>query len=366
MNRIGRWTALLALLIAALAGAPASAQSIEAADKAIDYIKTQQQADGSFAGFGPSSTADAVIALAGSGQNVADIRSGGKSAIDYMISQAPQQQGDVGVSAKFLIAMLLAGQPASGQGYDLPAAVQAGYDAASGRYGADVTSHCYALIALVAAGKPVPPEAYEALRRLQLPDGGWSFDGTAATGSDTNTTSLAVQALAATAAGGDPAIAKAVAYFKAQQNDDAGWPYAKGGQGGGASDTNSTALAIQGLYAANEDLDAYSKNGTSPLDRLLAFQNASGAFRYQDGQNEDNAFATYQAVPAMLGGTLPDAAVVPAGTASAPGTLPATGVASRLSLLAAMSIILLLGGAALRPSPQTRAEETKPLPRLKS
>ncbi len=344
MNRIGCWTVTLTLLVAALAGTPVQAQDTAAVDQAIAFIKTQQQPDGSFAGFGPGSTADAVFALASDGQDVAALASGGASAVDYMIAQAPQQQGDVGVSAKFLLAMLLAGQAPSGQGYDLPAAVEAGYNPASGRYGADVTTHSYAVLGLTAAGRPVPPQAVDALTALQLPDGGWSFDGAAATGSDTNTTSLAMQALVAAGAGGDP-LAKAVAYLKAQQNDDAGWPYAKGGAGGGASDANSTSLAIQGLLAAGEDPDSYAKNGSSPIDRLLAFQNASGAFRYQDGQNEDNAFATYQAVPAVNGETLPLKAVASAG---APSALPATGVASRMPLLVLAALGLLLTGMAFQ------------------
>lgn len=346
MNRSRQWSTTL-LLLATFIAVPVLAQEIAAADQAIAFIKTQQQPDGSFAGFGPASTADAVFALAGAGQNVADICAGGKSAVDYIVAQAPQQAGDVGVSAKFLIAMLLAEQPASGQGYDLPAAVQAGYDAASSRYGADITSHSYALIALAAAEKPVAPEAYEALRTLQLPDGGWSFDGAAATGSDTNTTSLAIQALAAEGAG-DAAIAKAVGFLKAQQNDDAGWPYVKGGPGGGASDANSTALAIQGLLAAEQDFDDFTKNGVAPLDRLLAFQNTSGAFRYQDGQNEDNAFATYQAVPAVLGGTLPNAAV-----GAGPAALPATGVVSWLPALVLVALALLLAGVTLKRNDAT-------------
>ena len=45
-----------------------------------------------------------------------------------------------------------------------------------------VAGHAYALLALASAGQPIPPEALGALGRLQLADGGWSFDGSATTG----------------------------------------------------------------------------------------------------------------------------------------------------------------------------------------
>ena len=64
-------------------------------------------------------------------------------------------------------------------------------------------------------------------------------------------------------------------------------------------------MSSRALLAAGEKLHAYAKQGSTPLDRLLAFQNKSGAFRFQDSQADDNAGATYQAVPALLGQTFP-------------------------------------------------------------
>lgn len=300
-----RWLAMLcAVLAAALTCTPAAAQQTAAIERAIAYIRTQQQPDGSFAGLGPGSTADAVYALAAAGVNVAEVRRGDKNAIDYIRAQSAAAAQDVGLAAKFTIALLLAGQSPRQPEADVVAPILNGYDAASGRFGKDVTAHAYALIALVAAGERVPPAAIDALKALQLPDGGWSFDGTAATGSDTNTTSIAVQALIATGDRGE-AVRRAVEYYRSQQNDDGGFPYSQSSPYGNASDANSTALAIQALIAAGEDPNAWAKNGATPIQRLLAFQNSSGAFRYQDSLPEDNAFATYQAVPALAGETLP-------------------------------------------------------------
>jgi LPXTG-motif cell wall-anchored protein len=303
---IARWLAyLLAVLALVATFAPAHAQQNTAqVDKAVAYIRSQQQPDGSFAGFGPGSTADAIFALSAANVNIAEIKQGGASPVDYLRSQAATVASDTGVSAKFLIAALLAGQSPTFQGTDLVVNVEQGYNAQTGQYGKDVTTHAYSLIGLVAAGSTPKPEAIEALKKLQLPDGGWSFDGTAATGSDTNTTSIAVQALKAAGDTSD-AIGKAIAYYKAQQNGDGGFPYSQSSQFGNASDANSTALSIQALIAAGENPDNWAREGKTPAQRLAAFQNASGAFRFQDSQPDDNALATYQAVPALLGKTLP-------------------------------------------------------------
>jgi prenyltransferase beta subunit len=276
-----------------------------AAQKAVAYIRTQQAADGTFAGFGAGSTADALYALAAMGINAADFKNNGASATEGLAKAAPEAAKDSGVAAKFVLAALLTGQnPRAVGGIDLVAVVQNGYDAAAERYGKDTTSAALALLALRAAGEHVQPASVTKLEQQQLPDGGWSFDGTAATGSDTNTTSLVLQALIASN-GTQDVRTKALGYIRAQQNADGGFPYSQASQFGNASDANSTALSIQAILAAGESVANWTKEGKTPLDRLIAFQNPSGAFRYQDGTPDDNQLATYQAVPAIVGKTFP-------------------------------------------------------------
>jgi prenyltransferase beta subunit len=343
---VRRLVYLLAVLVLSLAFAPVFAQQNTAAvDQAVAYIRSQQQDDGSFAGLGPGSTADAVYALVAAGQNVAEVTKNGKSAIDYMRSQKEAAAKDPGLAAKLLIAMLLAGQSSE----DLVSVVERSYDQATGRYGSDVSVHAYALIALRAAGQPIKPEAVDALKQLQLPDGGWSYDGTEATGSDTNTTALAVQALVATGDASD-VVSRAIRFYRAQQNPDAGFPYSQASEFGADSDANSTALSIQALIAAGEDIDAWTQNGRTPLERLAAFQNDSGAFRYSDAQPEDNAFATYQAVPALVKQTLPLEPIAVAQTTPANNTagLPGTGVEDLLAVYIMLAAVLLGIGSFLR------------------
>jgi prenyltransferase beta subunit/F0F1-type ATP synthase membrane subunit c/vacuolar-type H+-ATPase subunit K len=326
---VHRFVHLLAVLALLFALAPASAQTDQALDKSLEYIKTQQQADGSFAGLSAGSTADAVFALVAADQDVSAIEKDGNSAIDYINTQGQAAAQDASLAAKYATALLLAGASTTlADGTDLLQVVEDSYNAESGQYGKDVTGHVYALVALNAAGRDVPAQAVEALKGLQREDGGWSFDGTS--DSDTNTTSVAVQALKAAGDNSD-VLGKAVEFYRAQQNDDGGFPYSQSSEFGTDSDANSTALTIQALLAAGEDVEDWAKGDNTPLERLLAFQNESGAFRYNDATPEDNPFATYQAVPAVARETLPvtelQAAAQPSATAS-PAASPASAAAS--------------------------------------
>ena len=340
------------LLVAAAPSITTFAQSgpnDAAVQRAVEYIRTQQAADGNFAGFGASSTADAIYALVAADVNPAEFKAAEASAVDGLAKLAPEAAKEPGVAAKFVLAALMAGQdPRALGGMDLIAVVEQSRNANNGRYGPDVTSHALALLALRAAGVTPPPDSAVALERLQLPDGGWSFDGTVNTGSDTNTTSLALQALQSTG-GADEAKRKAIDYLRTQQNADGGFPYSQTSQFGNASDANSTALALQAILASGDTLDNWAREGQTPLDRLLAFQNPSGAFRFQETQVEDNQLATYQAVPAVEGETLPLEGVLVAQPAQAtvtagPGeavTAPITSTATITSTLPITSTVTI-------------------------
>jgi hypothetical protein len=205
MGRLVHWLAVMALFVA-LAPVAAQTQTDGAVDQAVEYIRAQQQADGSFAGLGAGSTADAVYALVAAGEDPTTEKDG-NSAVSFIKAQTDEAQKP-GSAAKFALALLAAGeQPTLDNGTILLDVIDGSYNEDTGRYGEDVTTHAYAVLALLAAENNVPDKAVEALRSLQRPDGGWSFDGTG--DSDTNTTSLAVQALAAAGDDGD-AVARAV------------------------------------------------------------------------------------------------------------------------------------------------------------
>ncbi len=356
MRRLLAAVAVAAALLAGLAPSAARAQAdpAKAAASALAWARAHQQADGGFPGFGPGDTADVVFALVAAGQDPAAMEKGGKSPLDYLEAQAAAYAATgVSAAAKLALAALAAGaDPTSFGGQNLLAAIGKSYDPASGQYGPDVFGHSLSLLAIRAAGATPPAAALDRLAGLQLDDGGWSFDGTAATGSDTNTTSLALQALA-----GQPQAAsvkaKALAYLRSQQNSDGGFPYSQASPYGHDSDANSTAYVIQALVALGQDPAAFANGGKAPLAALVAMQNPSGAMRYQSAQPDDNALATYQSITALLSKTFPlrvtNVAGAQALVAPAAG-LPATGAPAELpaAALALAGLALAAAGLGLR------------------
>jgi LPXTG-motif cell wall-anchored protein len=354
MKRMVSTLAALALLLAVFAGAaPAHAATdpTQAAQAALGWLLARQQADGSFPGFDAGASADIVFALAAVGADPNGVLKDGNSPVSYLGTQAGGYATKSPAAAGKLALAVVAGgkDPRDFGGQNLIQLLLGSYNAQSGQYGADVTGHAYALLALASAGQPIPPAAIDALGRLQLPDGGWSFDGSAATGSDTNTAALAVQALvAANARGG--LLDRGVAYLKSQQNADGGFPYSKASSFGADTDANSTATVIQAIVAAGQDPRAWEQGGTDPIEALLALQNPSGAFRYQAAVPDDNDLATAQAIPALLlkpfpikTTSLPEVQPAPP-PAPAPATLPNTGSAGDLNWLVAAALLAVLAG----------------------
>lgn len=360
MRRLSMIALVAALAITLLAPALARAQAA-GLDEALAWLRGQQQPDGSFPGFGPGDTADAVIALVAAGESLDDYAQGDNSPISYLQAQAAGYATAPGAAAKLAMAAVAGGaDPTSFGGVNLLELIGQGYDPATGQYGPDLYGHALALLGIKAVGATPPTQAIDRLLDMQLADGGWSFDGTEATGSDTNTTSLVLQALAGERRA-DGARAQALLYLESQQNDDGGFPYSQASSFGNASDTNSTAAAAMALVAAGErPTDArWLKGGQGPLDALRALQNDGGAFRYQADQAVDNALATYQAIPALAGAALPvriaqvsgaQAAIAPAGTAQPVTGLPATAATPGVSLaaLAILALALLGVGAGMR------------------
>lgn len=354
---------LLGLMSSLVLPYTAVAQSNEsaAAEAALNWMRSQQQPDGSFPGFGPGETADAVLAFAAAGVDPNGIINNGNSPVSYLGNQAGSYATrSVGAASKLTLAVVAAGKsPVGFGGVNLPALIGQSYNASTGQYGADVFSHSLALLAIRSMGATPPEAAVNRLVSLQLADGGWSFDGTAASGSDTNTTALAMQALSSVGNQGR-SISLALGYLSRTQNSDGGFAY----QAGGDSDANSTALVRQAIAAANVlDNAEWNKAGGTPLSALLALQNSSGAFRYQQAVADDNGLATYQAVPGLLAKPLPvvttnvpeaQAAIAPAPAPTAPTTpapvrLPTTGGADSPALpLALLALALLAGGFVLR------------------
>lgn len=268
--------------------------------KGADYIRTQQQADGSYSGT-LEQTMDAVFALRAAGFDPAKETTGATGPGDFVKAKLATETRVPVLAKAALVAEALGLDPKSVGGVDLIAKTNAAYDAKKGSYASDDFSQSVIMLSLACTGNTVPTAAAAALKTNQLADsGGWGFGGFA----DPDTTAIAVQALLATGTPKtDGAVAKAVAYFHATQGDDGGWGFDPT-----ESNASSTAYVVQALLALGENPEAaaWRKGGVSPVAYLLTQQESDGSFK-----GFDPAFATNQALPALAGRTFCNAPETP-------------------------------------------------------
>ncbi|MCE5259393.1 MAG: hypothetical protein LLG44_10110 [Chloroflexi bacterium] len=287
----------------ALAQPPDAYSRMQAVERSLSWILTQQAVDGSFGGT-PSATIEVVFAATAAERDLATWHAAGSaSAMDYLAANAQGYTTDVGSTGKLLAAVAAADMdPRDFGGLDLVevlqtqlAALQPGNETAIGQ--------AWAALGLAAAGEVIPGKVINTLTAMQQSDGGWEWGS--GFGTDSNTSAVVLQALAA--AGMQPddaAFAKGLGYMQAQVSPKGGFTYST--VWGTDPDANSTAVSIQALLAGGEDLEdtRWRTTDADPMAVLLSWQLASGAFEWQPGQGA-NLLATAQAVPALLGKTLP-------------------------------------------------------------
>jgi len=170
-----------------------------ALNTSLAWLRTQQQADGSFpAAFGSPAgiTCDVVLAAASVGQDPATWKAspGGPSAMDYLAGAVGDYATAAAPTGKLIVAVAAAGMdPADFGGHDLPSLLQT-FHGGSG-YGASAMDQAWAILGLAAIRHQVPVSDVIVLRDYQQANGGW--EGAPGWGTDTNTTALAAQALIA-------------------------------------------------------------------------------------------------------------------------------------------------------------------------
>lgn len=269
-----------------------------ALEGAVAWLVGQQADDGGFVGFSgesdPGATLDAIMALAAAETAGVDAGDAIERAIGYLESgdvALVYVQTGAGQAAKLVLGLSAAGVAPSGFAQVDPVSIILnGAHPETGLYGAGVYDHALAVLALVATGNEVPPEAIDAFAATQAENGGWAFDASTDPATvDSNTTSVSVQALVAAGHGdGDP-VANGLAYL------DSIWL-----EGGAAystlpdtlPDANSTALLVQAFVAVGRNPSAY-------VETLATFQNENGAFHYNAADTSDNLYATTGAAPAL-------------------------------------------------------------------
>jgi hypothetical protein len=155
-----------------------------------------------------------------------------------------------------------------------------------------VNETIWTVIALRAAGEPVPQNLVQAILGAQAKGGGfpWSKGGTP----DSNDTAAAIEALRAAGAG-TASIRRALVALRTFQNRDGGFALTNGRE----SDAQSTAWAIQALISAGQ------KPGKPPFRYLSRLRRADGSYRYSVRYGTTPVWVTAQVVPALAGRPFP-------------------------------------------------------------
>lgn len=211
--------------------------------RALTWLNEQQNADGSWNGFGgtpdASATLESVLAFTAAGFDPASVTAEGSdtSALDYLRSTAEDFTRDeggrifAGQTGKLIVGIVASGADPrafglAGSERDLVAELVATLQptgaysstAAEGFTTGEATAfnQALAILGLVAAGESIPQDATSFLIGLQQVDGGWLDFGF----SSPDATAIALQALVASGnvPASSPAIRGGLAFLRSQQN----------------------------------------------------------------------------------------------------------------------------------------------------
>ncbi len=168
---------------------------------------------------------------------------------------------------------------------------------------ASITQHMFAMIALNNSnGIYDTQKAIDVLNNFYTsPTDDWGYAKRVNTFGNADTAGFALMALAPykeldTA---KKLIGETVSFLQKEQLEDGGFAYDTTSEYFyGNSNSNSTGTVISGLIAIGEDVDNWIKNGKTPIDVLLTFQNTDGGFFYEQGYNNDD-FSFNQSLMAL-------------------------------------------------------------------
>jgi hypothetical protein len=313
-----------ALMLPAGASATVSpAEQHQATEKAVGYVRSVQQSDGSFPGFGGEWT---LSALAAAGVAPAGVKSGATDARSFyrsLVGDSATWPGGAPHVTDFenaALAAYAAGiDPARvSPTQNLIAQILARYQPASpGYYGEPgfFNGTAFALMALADTktrkGAERVPQALLApsiavARANQHTDGGWTFFSVAGSQearespSEAEFTGATIAALCTSGVPvSDPAIAAARTFLAHDLETDGAFAAEFG------PNTDTNAWAVQGLDACGispQGAEFTTATGKTPLDYLVSQQLAGGGFRFEAAEASPNLYSTQDALRALAGG----------------------------------------------------------------
>jgi hypothetical protein len=286
------------------AAAVTGAEEMAAAEHGAEWMTLLQESGGELPSFGGDWS---MISFASLGINAADVRISptDPSAQDFYLSLWTGEPPALSSATDFERA-ILAGYAGGLEPSRLSAQTNLVADLAAQFNGHELgekgstNSDVFGVLALSAVGAPsdVIDTLAQTVREQQDADGGWNF----AAGTKKSESDLTGAAMAALCAAGvtntDPAIAKAVSYLHTVQDT------ATGGFVNPTANTDSTAWVVSGLDACKIDpqgAEWTTSASKTPIDFLIAQQNEDGSFQRKAGDEEEDFYATQDAVRALTG-----------------------------------------------------------------
>jgi energy-coupling factor transport system substrate-specific component len=283
-------------LAAALLGATAPAASAAGTGRALDYLERAQNRDGGF-GASPRDSSDqlmtgwAALGLASGGRNPLDVTNGGRSAMDFIRSQAGSLN-DTGELSRTIMVVEAAGASArSFGGHNLVADLQRRRQR-NGAWDGLVNQTAFGILALKAAGAGGLGKSARWIAQRQNGDGGFGFN---AGQSSPDVTGAVLEALGAAGRRGSETVDGALRYLARVQRGNGGFGQLQGQD----SNVQSTAWAVQGLVGVGKSPARLRHGGRTPLDYIRGLQAGDGSFRYSGGSSQTPVWVTAQAIPAL-------------------------------------------------------------------
>ena len=296
----------IALVVAAAAFVPASAQAASSPLRAARYLVSTQNRDGGWGVAGGSrttavTTSWTIIGLAAAGYDPLSVRRRGRSPAALLRGWAARARTTADIE-RTALALAAAGlSPSTGGLLTRLKRSQR----ADGSFAGLINLTSYGLLALRASGRRSGSRSVRKaaawIARRQNGDGGFNYARRGGA-SSIDDTAGAVQAIAAAGLGRGRAVQRAARYLAFRQNRDGGFPL----QSGGRSNAQSTALAVQALVAAGRSPDRQRRHGArSPLSYIRSLQSSGGSVRYSRASPATPVWVTSQSLAALAKRPLP-------------------------------------------------------------
>lgn len=343
-------SALTAIPVAAWTTYPLKATDPEISS-ALDYLESQQQANGSIGRYDESGWVAMAIAAAGEDPN--DWSAGGPSLVEYLEANTAELESEFNLDAAhtrtILVAIAAGEDPADFAGTDYVSLLKASYNATSGQFGSatQLNEDCWAIISLTAAGTSQGDEmvvnAAAFIEANQNADGGWGWQAGAVSDADSTATSI-MALMAAGEPQGSTAVQDALGYMKSNQMDNGGF------ESWGATNADTDSWCICAIVAAGQGPNSanwHSQSGKGPVDDLTTYQTDSGSFDWQAGDAGWSPHkTTASAIVALLGKTYPVTTISPPEPTFTPTPTPSEG-SSTVWIWTSIGVVWAIGLAML-------------------